>query len=189
MEAVLDLTRRYSYIEYISDIFKEIRCEFLEGFIKLFPSPIAVHARASGNIYSEMKYFLKKQKSNCEVFHSPFEVHFRNGSGEITHNLQPDVLVVCDPEKIQEWCEGTPDLVVEVLSPSTAARDWKDKYDIYEKFGVREYWIVDPYSKTITVFILKDGKFSDAILYEKGKIPVFIFENKCKIDLDYVFNR
>lgn len=80
----------------------------------------------------------------------------------------PDAMVVCDPDKITEdGVFGSPDLVVEVLSPGTAKRDRTHKKDIYEKYGVREYWIVDPRNLTIEQYVLTDGKFVLRDVYYK----------------------
>ena len=69
-------------------------------------------------------------------------------------------MIICDPEKIEDdGIHGTPDLVVEILSPSTARKDRNEKYFIYEKYGVKEYWIVSPGDKSVEVYLLKDGKF------------------------------
>ena len=77
------------------------------------------------------------------------------------NHFVPDLLVVCDRSKIKaSHIEGAPDLVVEILSPSTGRRDLGIKKDTYEKFGVREYWVIDPKSKSILVYHRKDGKFA-----------------------------
>ena len=75
--------------------------------------------------------------------------------------LQPDLLVVCDKDKIKlTQIEGAPDFVAEILSPATQFRDFGIKKDIYEAFGVQEYWIIDPMAKSILVYLLKDGKYN-----------------------------
>ena len=71
--------------------------------------------------------------------------------------VQPDLCVICDPTKIEpRGCLGAPDLIIEVVSPRTAARDWKDKFDLYEEAGVGEYWIVLPQENDISVFVLDE---------------------------------
>ena len=78
--------------------------------------------------------------------------------------VQPDLSVICDPEKlIDQGCHGAPDLVVEILSPSTSKKDMDEKFHLYERFGVREYWIIDPAAEYIRLFT-----FQEDGLYDKG---------------------
>jgi Uma2 family endonuclease len=97
--------------------------------------------------------------------------------------------VICDLAKLDDrGCIGAPDLIVEVLSPSTLKYDWNYKFNLYEAAGVREYWIVDPLAKTVNAFILQpDGKYDNGAVYEcHQKAPVFIFEG-LEIDLKDLF--
>ena len=119
--------------------------------VLMSPRPATRHSRISGNIYGMFWQFLKKKR--CEAFFE-HEVHLDD-----KNKFVPDVLIVCDPQKIKaNWIDGAPDLVVEVLSPSTAIYDKGAKKDAYERAGVREYWIVDPASKSIEVYYLQDGR-------------------------------
>jgi hypothetical protein len=81
--------------------------------------------------------------------------------------VQPDISVVCDPTRLDEkGCLGAPDLIVEILSPATSRRDWKEKFSLYEEFGVREYWIVDPAGQTVVVFTRgADARFGRPEIY------------------------
>ncbi len=97
--------------------------------------------------------------------------------------------MTCDPVRLDEkGCLGAPDLVVEILSPATSRRDWKDKFSLYEEFGVREYWIVDPAAKTVVVFILgNDGRYGRPEVYtEEDSLPVGLLEGLV-IELGPVF--
>jgi Uma2 family endonuclease len=103
--------------------------------------------------------------------------------------VQPDICVVCDLSKLDKrGCIGAPDLIVEVLSPSTAKKDWNKKLTLYETAGVREYWIIDPKAKAVYTFILQpDGQYDDGTMYEcDQKAPVHIFEG-LEIDLNELF--
>jgi len=130
---------------------------------------------------------MKLRKKKCKVIHSPIDVKF---APDVV--LQPDIIVVCDLSKIDKngGCNGAPDLVVEALSPSTQKRDWNEKYQIYEKYGVREYWIASPSEETLTVFKLGDnGKyFLDHVYFYEDKVKVGIFDD-IEIDLLYVFEK
>jgi len=89
--------------------------------------------------------------------------------------VQPDICVVCDSSKLDyRGCCGAPDMIVEILSPSTAKRDLNEKFDLYEESGVKEYWIVYPFDREIHVFLLQEtGKYGESIVFErKGQIPV-----------------
>ena len=192
MELVLNLNRRYTYADYLTWI-DDVRRELIEGFIKLMPAPRDIHVDVSYNISLHLGLFLLKNKGKCKVRPAPFDVRFpvngENDNDKIYTVLQPDLSVICDLSKLDEYgCLGAPDMIVEVLSPSTAKHDWKYKFDIYEKHGVREYWIVHPKEKSVNVFILQsDGQYDAGRVYEQaGKIPVHIFDGYM-IDYDDIF--
>lgn len=119
--------------------------------VLMSPRPATRHSRAAGRIYGIFFQFLRKKR--CEAFFE-HEVHIDDENVFV-----PDVLIICDKNKIKaNWIDGAPDLVVEVLSPSTTINDRGIKKDIYERSGVKEYWIVDPIAKSIEVHYLKDGR-------------------------------
>ena len=104
--------------------------------------------------------------------------------------MQPDLYIVCDPSKIDErGCLGAPDMVIEIASAKSSKRDTKDKFEIYQEHGVREYWIVNPNDENVTVFVLDDqGKYQFVGMYAgDDKIPVNIFNGELIIDLTEVF--
>jgi Uma2 family endonuclease len=188
MALTLDLTKRYTYADYLTWM-DDVRRELIEGFIKLLPAPRAVHAKVGFNIAWYLEAFLKKNKCNCKVYPAPFDVRLpKNGETDydkIYTVVQPDISVICDPSKIDEdGCCGAPDMIVEVLSPS----DVNDKFTLYEKSGVKEYWVVHPKDKGIQVFLLQEnGKYDDGTIYErKGKVPVHIFDDYT-IEFDDIF--
>ncbi|MDR2692515.1 MAG: Uma2 family endonuclease, partial [Dysgonamonadaceae bacterium] len=125
---------------------------------------------------------------------APFDVRLPK-SGETADNkiytvVQPDICVVCDPQKLDDnGCIGAPDLIVEIQSPSTAKRDLNEKFFKYEEAGVKEYWVVYPKEKALTVFLLQEnGKYNDGTTYEyEGKVPVSIFKG-LEIDLKELFD-
>jgi Uma2 family endonuclease len=94
--------------------------------------------------------------------------------------VQPDICVICDLSKLDErGCCGAPDMIVEILSPSTFKKDVTEKFALYEESGVKEYWIVHPNDKAVTVFLLQEnGKYNDGVTYEwNAKVPVHVFNN------------
>jgi len=195
MEALnLDLNKRYSYADYLTWM-DDVRRELYDGFIKLMtPAPSSLHQIVSTNIEIEIGTYLKKKK--CRMFHAPSDVRFprKNNSGEEKQTftvVQPDIYVVCDLSKIDlKGCLGAPDMVIEIISPKNSKRDLKDKFEIYQENGVREYWIVQPNDETVTVFILNElNKYQlVGIFSEDDKIPVNIFNGDLEIDLTDIFD-
>ena len=132
---------------------EEWREELIDGKIVSMAPPSMNHMRISSNLYRIFSNYLHGKE--CEPIADGAAVYLSDEDYYI-----PDFMVVCDPEKIQsDGVHGAPDLVAEVLSPSTAKADRGRKRDIYEKSGVREYWIVNPADKTIEQYFLQDGHF------------------------------
>jgi Uma2 family endonuclease len=149
------------------------------------PAPNQAHQDISGELFYQLKTFLRDKP--CKVFHPQFEVClFAEGDGERTV-VQPDVFVVCDLTKLDgKRCNGAPDFVVEVLSPSSASRDTLLKYNKYMQAGVREYWIIDPVDKYVRVSVLKEGKFDTIDYINPEVLPVKALEG-CTIDIRRAF--
>ncbi len=133
---------------------EEIWTEIINGkVIAMSPRPSVNHHRVSLNIAIIFSGFLKRK--TCHVFGDGVDL-FLSGQNRFI----PDGMIVCDPCKIKrDGVYGAPDLVIEVLSPSTARNDRGPKKDTYEAAGVREYWIVEPDTKSVEVYLFKDGKF------------------------------
>ena len=193
MELTIDPNRRYTYADYLTWL-DDKRRELWEGIVKLMsPAPSKTHQIVSGRIYGEFYIYLKQTEHQCQVFHAPFDVRFpKEGSTDpkdIDTVVQPDIVVVCDPKKLDErGCIGAPDLIIEIVSPTNPERDIKHKHRLYEKFGVPEYWIVFPFEKAISVFILQDGKYQLDGIYTIGdKIPLRVFGGEFELDLNEVF--
>ena len=193
MELTLDLKKRYTYADYLT-WFDDVRRELINGFIKIMsPAPRPKHADVSFNISGNLWSILKKKWGKCKVYPAPFDVRFpkkgETADDKIDTVVQPDICVVCDFSKIDErGCCGAPDMIVEILSPSSGKKDLTEKFVLYEESGVKEYWIVYPDSKAITVFLLQsDGRYDAGTVYElEGKVPVYVFDNYL-IDLDDIF--
>lgn len=155
----LDPNGTYSYADYLSWQFTEL-VELLRGKImRRMSAPTDRHQDLVGEIHFLLKGHLRRQA--CQVRVAPYDVRLPKrgltADAAIYTVVQPDVCVICDPAKIEpRGCLGAPDLIVEVLSPGTAARDWKDKFDLYEEAGVGEYWIVMPLNDDVSVFVLDE---------------------------------
>lgn len=145
--------------------------EIIGGVKIMAPSATLFHSNAIGEIYTDFKNYFRQNK-NGYVFSDNIDVHFPDGS-----IYRPDLVVVTKENKnIIDWkksINGVPDLVVEVLSRSTRKRDLTIKKDTYEKFGVKEYWIVDPYTEVIDVYILRTDKYEldfEYICYDENDL-------------------
>ncbi len=160
--ADLDVTKMYTYADYLKWQFEE-RVELIKGYIfKMSPAPNLNHQELTGSIYRKIGNFLDGKK--CRVFISPFDVRLSaKGKSENTSIytvVQPDVCVVCDPTKLDtRGCIGAPDIVVEVLSPSNNKKELRNKYELYEESGVKEYWIVFPGERVFMAYTLVDGQY------------------------------
>jgi Uma2 family endonuclease len=170
--------------------------ELIHGIIyKMSPAPRLEHARINTRIFRNLDAIITKHKGKCEIFNAPFDVRFpkygETADDKIDTVVQPDICVVCDLSKLDyRGCCGAPDLIVEILSPSTTKKDVTDKFALYEESGVKEYWIVYPRDKVIQVFLLQETRqYNEGTIYEwEGKVPVHIFHNNT-IDLDDIFEK
>ena len=164
--------------------------EIIDGEPILMALPSSDHQRISGALFAQLCNYLEGKK--CEVFSAPFGVRPFEQDGDkpedVTTLLQPDISVVCDRSKIDKHgCKGAPDMVIEILSPSTRRHDQLVKLNLYQKAGVREYWIVSPEEETVKVFLLENGILTLHELYEKNDFArVYVLAN-CGIDLNRVF--
>lgn len=159
----LDLTKSYTYADYLTWNFQE-RLEILKGKIfKMSPAPNRKHQEISAKIFREFdRYFEKKP---CNIYYAPFDVRLINykkstSDKEITTVFQPDICVICDKTKLDDrGCLGAPDLIIEILSPGNSKKEMDIKFDLYEENGVKEYWIVEPYQKSILIYTLQNDKY------------------------------
>ena len=132
----------------------ELREELIGGQVVMMAAPTSNHNRTTGNLHTLLDLFLDGRP--CE----PFGDHEALFLEEDAEEYQPDMMVVCDPGKVRNrGVFGAPDLVAEVLSPSTERYDRGHKKDMYEKHGVREYWIVDPERRSVEQYVLENGRF------------------------------
>ncbi len=130
--------------------------ELIGGEIVMIPSPSYYHQLTAIDIASKMKNFVDENDLGVALYE--FDVHLDD-----ENVVRPDIIYISsERENIirDNWAEGAPDIVVEILSPSTIVRDTLIKKDLYEKYGVKEYWIIDPNEKEIYVYENKDGKFT-----------------------------
>ena len=176
-------TRRYTYADYCKWDDDE-RWELIDGIPYAMAAPTRTHQGISGRIYLQIAQFLRGKA--CEVYYAPFDVRL---NAETFNNtvVQPDIVVFCDESKMDDKGGiGAPEMVVEILSPSSASHDTIRKYMLYMKTGVQEYWIVDPVSQTVVVHMLEDGTYRGRVFEKTDVVPVAVLEG-CVVNLAEVF--
>ena len=160
--SVLEPEATYSYADYLRWSFEE-RVELIKGkLFRMSPAPRRSHQGISMVIGNEIYNVLKGQ--NCKSYMAPFDVRFPNKPADPDEQtftvVQPDICVVCDHSKLDDaGCKGAPDLIVEILSHSTASKDLNEKYQLYEEHGVKEYWVVYPGEAVLEIYELQDAHY------------------------------
>ncbi|MCR5122158.1 MAG: Uma2 family endonuclease [Ruminococcus sp.] len=145
------------------------RVELIDGRVVMQAAPTLTHQRIVGGVYRKIADHIDAKRGKCSYFMSPVDVRLDKYT-----TVQPDVLVVCDPSKLDDKrIMGAPDFVVEVVSSDTL-RDYRRKLTIYQKFGVREYWIIDPDEERTTVYLFGDPVNVGFYDFDKP-VPVGIF--------------
>ena len=182
--------KQYSYADYLTWPEDE-RWEIIDGVPYMQAASSPAHQLISGELYRQFANYL--QGKPCKAYPAPFCVKLTNGdekqNEDIKRVVEPDITIVCDKSKIDEkGCNGTPDMIIEVMSPPLIKHDRVTKFNKYEKAGVREYWIVEPEGKIISVFVLQSNNRygRPEISAEDEKITVSIFPDLI-IDLSVVF--
>lgn len=128
---------------------ENIRAEVFDGQISYMASPSQAHQIISMELSTILNTYLKSKNGSCRVFHAPFDVKLSDKPLTI---VQPDLMVICDKNKLDgKRCNGAPDFIIEIVSPSNPSDDYIRKLYYYKNYGVREYWIIDPQRKSITV--------------------------------------
>jgi Uma2 family endonuclease len=184
------LEERFTYGDYLTWDDDE-RWELIDGVpYNMSPAPRARHQRTLGELHRQFANWLLGKP--CQVFLAPFDVRLPDAgeSDDLVETVvQPDLSVICDKKKLDDaGCRGAPDLIVEILSPSTASKDLKVKFERYERAGVQEYWVIEPEGKTVQIFTLgEDGWYGRPRVHAAGDLAqVGIFPD-LEIDLTTVF--
>ncbi|MDR0307839.1 MAG: Uma2 family endonuclease [Chitinispirillales bacterium] len=175
---------RYTYADYLTwDDGK--RWELIGGVAyAMAPAPAPGHQSVCVELARQLATFLKGKP--CKLFIAPFDVRLNADDGDNTV-VQPDLLVVCDRSKIDDkGYRGVPDFIIEIISPSSTRHDRWVKNNLYKSAGVREYWIIDPNSKTMDVFLLANGEYLNRAYSETDTLEVSVLPG-CVINLQEVF--
>ncbi|MDD2758692.1 MAG: Uma2 family endonuclease [Methylomonas sp.] len=175
MALALEKDKHYTYKDYLTWP-DDVRCELIDGVVyMMMPAPLLTHQDVAGEIFRQTANAL--QGKTCRALIAPLDVRLpRHDEADEDTDIvvQPDVMVVCDPGKLdRRGVRGAPDWVVEVLSPSSASRDQIEKRRLYERHGVLEYWLVHPRDRVLTVYRLRDGEYGKPDVYKlEGVTPV-----------------
>ena len=157
----LDFGKTYTYADYLTWKFKE-RVELLNGRIfRMSPAPNRKHQQIAGNLYFKLRSTFANEQ--CKLYFAPFDVRLpkiSKDNQEIITVVQPDICIVCDANKLDgKGCIGAPDLIIEILSPGNSQKELKNKFDLYEEAGVKEYWLVYPSEESVIINVLEGGAY------------------------------
>lgn len=166
-------------IEDIYDLPEGTRAELIDGQMYMMAPPSITHQRILSFLHLEIGNYIRNNKGSCEVFPAPFAVRLFDDDEKY---LEPDISVICNPNKLNDkGCSGAPDWIIEIVSPSSKQMDYYTKLSLYRTAGVREYWIVDPFRKTIIVYdmVNDDGPVLHSF---NDKVKANIYSN---LDIDF----
>lgn len=152
------ISRPFTYADYCGWD-EDVRGELIDGqFYDMTPAPLTRHQSISAALSYQVFGHLRGK--TCQVFPAPFDVRLPRSNeldDDVTTIVQPDLSVICDPSKIDaKGCRGAPDWIIEILSPSTAAKDQIKKLALYERVGVREFWLLHVIDRIVTIYRLND---------------------------------
>ncbi len=165
--------------------------EIINGEAFMMATPSRIHQKISMELSRQLANYLEGK--SCEVYPVPFGVRLFEQDGDSPENVdtvvEPDISVVCDRSKLDKHgCKGAPDMIIEVLSPSTRRHDRLVKLNLYQRAGVREYWVVDPDNESVQVFTLDDGALKIREDYGCEDVAKVNVLDGCFIELSKVFS-
>lgn len=186
---LIDPIKTYTYKDSILYDENE-RIEIIDGTIyNMSPALSRIHQKIIMELSAEIRNYIKANNGSCEVYPAPFDVILKNDD-EIIEDckniVQPDISVICDKNKLTDkGCTGSPDMIVEVVSPYNPNNDFIRKLNLYDKYKVKEYWIVNPMKKNILIYKLDENECY-------GMPDIYTFEDKVTVgiydDLEIDFN-
>ena len=184
--------RHYTYADYVTWPDDE-RWELIDGVAyNMSASPLRNHQKILGDLYIMVRAALKPR--GCEAYLAPFDVFIlseTDAEADRTDTVvEPDLSVICDPSKlVRRGCAGAPDWVVEILSTWTLRKDITVKLELYERAGVREYWVIDPGNEAIMVYLLDEsGRYPpDPVLFHRGQTIRGAVVPALTVELDGLF--
>lgn len=187
--AIPNEKERYSYADYLKWAEGE-RIELIDGEIfNMSPAPSRKHQQILRELTTVFSNYLRDK--DCEVFFAPFDVRLlseNKKNDDINNVVQPDLSIICDQEKLDDkGCNGAPDLIIEILSPSSVKLDRWKKYQLYEKAGVKEYWLVDPNNESVEVHYLVGERYQFKGVFTKEDTVSTQVLSELEIELNQIF--
>ncbi|MDB2122851.1 Uma2 family endonuclease [Clostridium paraputrificum] len=180
-------TKTYTYNDYLTYDEGE-RIEIIEGNIyAMSPAPSRIHQKIIMKISNQLENYIKSNNGSCEVYPAPFDVILKNDDEEVGNSknvVQPDISVICDKSKLTDkGCTGSPNMIIEVVSPYNPSNDFVKKLNLYQDYKVQEYWIINPMKKNILVYNLTDTGYDTPNMYSfNDVVPVSIFK---ELNIDF----
>ncbi len=187
-ELFYDVPQEMSYEDFLKlSENTENRYEFIDGEVYLLASPKTIHQTLLGDLYILFRDYLKNKK--CSVILPPYDITLRRHPENI-NIVQPDLVIICDlQEKLNEndVYMGVPALVLEILSASTRSKDFIKKMDLYMSTGVQEYWIINPFSKEISIYFFEEHQIKENATYKKGEQAASFYFKGLAAGVDALF--
>ena len=160
-------------IDNIYDLPSGQRAELIDGHMYMMSPPSRIHQKLVNRLSQTITNYIDSRHGNCEVYPAPFAVFLNEDD---RNYVEPDISIVCDSDKLDDrGCNGAPDWVIEITSPSDPQRDYGIKLFKYRAAGVREYWIVNPITKTVQIYSFDNEEDSSQFSFD-DEIPVHIFD-------------
>ena len=148
------------------------RAELIDGELFWMNTPVRQHQDILAKLFLKIGNYIEENKGKCKIYPAPFAVYIKKDK---RNHVEPDISVICDQDKLDEkGCQGAPDWMIEIVSPSSKKMDYERKVKLYREADAREYWIVDAETETVTVYDFEHGK--DAVRYtfsERIKAGIF----------------
>jgi Uma2 family endonuclease len=188
----LDINGTYSYADYLTWKFEQA-VELIKGHITPMAAPSRRHQGISWQLTLTVgNAFLNKK---CNAYAAPFDVRLfdksksKKANKDVYTVIQPDICIICDEEKLDDsGCQGSPDLVIEILSPGNSKKEMRTKKQLYEENGIREYWVIDPERETVHQFVLGDSDvYAPPIIYVSEEIVYCSIFEELVVPLDKIF--
>ena len=181
-------TNNITYEEFLEiDKNSEEYLEYIDRQIYNQASPSTIHQRISVNFTAEFRNYFKNKQ--CELFHAPFDVKLKNNKEEYINKVIPDITVICDNHGLNDKNYiGVPTLIIEILSPSNQSHDLITKMNLYQRFGVKEYWIVNPKLFSIQIYALNDEALYEQVgVYKNNEVAFSSVFSDLSVNLDDIF--
>lgn len=174
LSETFELTKSCTETDYYN-LPENVRAELINGQFYNQAAPSRMHQEILMYLSKQIANFIDQHGGSCKVYPAPFAVKlFRNNKTVV----EPDISVICDRDKLtDQGCSGAPDWIIEIISPSNPGHDYVRKLNLYADAGVKEYWIADPLSETISVYWLKEHNFRASVYTFSDRIQSVLFSD------------